>query len=232
MSDNETIEKHASYGIISFNRSSGTGRLFGSPLPQHFGTIRLVISHGEREHEYGEDRYRDGKQIIEVELSASQFAEAITCMGIMPGVPCTLRWMPGVGRVDDVPATEESEMHRATASFRSNVKGIVASVRKQGQEITAILAKDKLSKEDKSKIARLADYVIQEVDSNAPFFVEQFTEATGKVAQRAKAEVAAMLDHVIRSAGMEHVLKLRNGSADQLPKLPAHDDRDEYGGEP
>lgn len=223
MKNETTKETHPSYGMISLTRASGTGRLFGSPLSQHFGTIRIRVSNGSREHNYGEDRYHDEKQIVTVELSASQFAEAITCMGAMPGVPCTVRWIRGIGSIENVPETEHSEMHRAKESFRSNVTNIVGEVRKRGKEIAEILVKDKLSKDDKNKIAKLVDFVVQEVDQNAPFFVEQFQEATDKVAQKAKAEVVAMFEHAIRQAGLKHLASLGTPNEDIVPALPEHD---------
>lgn len=209
MIDEETKETHPSYGMIQFSRISGAGHLFGSPLSQHFGTIRVRIANGERCHDTGNDYYRAKDRIIEIELSAAQFAEAITCMNVGDGVPCTLRWITGVGSVEEVPHTENTEMGRAQEAFKKKLSGVVAAVKKRGEVIADIMKKDRLNKDDRAKVNELADYVVREVHVNAPWWVEQFAEATGKVAAKAKAEVAVMFEHALRAAGMEHIAALR-----------------------
>lgn len=214
---NETNEQHPSYGMIEFSRTSGAGRLFGSPLSQHFGTVRVRISHGERTHDLGEDRYHAEKRIVEIELSASQFAETITTMNVANGVPCTLRWLQGIGSIENVPETEHSEMHRAKENFRSNISAIVANVKKRGKTIAEILKKDRLSKDDRTEIGSLVEYVMLEIDRNAPWFVEQFQEATDRVATKAKAEIVAMFEHAIRQTGLSHL-----ATNAIVPALPKH----------
>lgn len=217
----EARETHPSYGMIQFNRVSGAGRLFGSPLPQHFGTIRLEIRVGERNHDDGEDRYWARLQIVEVELSASQFAEAITCMNVGKGVPCTIRRLNGRG-VGDVPDAESGETERAEESFRERVCKFLDDVKKQREKVDAILAKDRLTKDDRQAIRGSLDFVLREVGQNMPFFVTLFTESAEKIKVKAKAEIAAMLDHAIRLAGMEHVQRHLVGRS--APELPAKDD--------
>lgn len=218
MRNETTSERHPSYGMIEFSRTSGAGRLFGSPLSQHFGTIRVRISHGERTHDLGEDRYSAEKRIVEIELSASQFAEAITAMNIANGVPCTLRWLQGAGSIENVPETEQSEMHRAKDGFRKNIASVVAEVKKRGRSIEEFLKKDRLSKEDRNAIALLVNFVVLEIDRNAPWFVEQFQEATDRVTTKAKAEVVAMFEHAIRQAGLHNI-----ATTAIVPELPNHD---------
>lgn len=225
MSDDKTKETHPSYGMVSLSRVSGAGHLFGSPLSQHFGTMRLRINHGYRVHENGEDKYRSSKEVVEIELSASQFAEMITCTNMSEGVPCTFRWLGGM--MPEVPHTESTEMHRALDSFKAQVAGIVANVKARGEKIATIVQKGKLTKDDQANINNLVNYVVMEVATNAPFFVELFQEVTDKVATKAKAEVAAMFEHAIRAAGMEHIASLRQAPIAQVAELPAHEANDD-----
>ncbi len=45
MSDDETIEQHPSYGVMSISRVSGSGKhLFGATV-DHQSSIRIRISH-------------------------------------------------------------------------------------------------------------------------------------------------------------------------------------------
>lgn len=217
----ETRETHPTFGMIQFCRVSGAGRLFGSPLPQHYGTIRVRISAGERIHEHSEDRYRAKAEYIEIEMSASQFAEAITCMNVGDGVPCTI-WHRNGQRTGEVPDTEAGETQRAEVSFRERVGAFLKAVKTQRSKIEGILAKDRLSKDDKAEVRALADHVVREVEQNLPFFVTLFTESAEKVKVKAKAEIAAMMDHAVRMFGLAHVERLNGDAA--APELPAHEE--------
>ena len=110
--DDEFEREHPSYGILHISRTSGGTsaiRLFGSPLATHYGTIRLTISKGKWIHGLNHDRYFGmSKDFIEVEMSAAQFADAITSLNMGSGTPCTIRYVGGE-RVPDPPdhATED-----------------------------------------------------------------------------------------------------------------------------
>jgi hypothetical protein len=223
MKDESTKEKHPSFGMIQFSRVSGAGRLFGSPLVQHFGTIRVRIAEGHRVHDHGNDYYRADDQIVEIELSAAQFAEAITCMNVGDGVPCTLVHIRGIGRIDDVPDNEGTEMARTQNAFKKKLVGVVDAVKQRGKTIAELMKKDRLSKDDRAKVNEIVDYVVREVAVNAPWWIEQFQEATDKVSSKAKAEIAAMFEHAIRQAGLQHFAALGQKREKELPALPAHE---------
>jgi hypothetical protein len=219
--NDKKIDNHTTFGLIQFSRVSGAGRLFGSPLPNHFGTIRVRIHKAERVHESGQDYYNADQQYIEVELSASQFAEAITTMNVERGVPCTVRRLDGKD-MGQVPDTEANETVRAEESFKTRVAGFVNDVRHKGKALDAILGKDRIGKDDRAAIREIITHVVREVESNAPFFLTLFTESAGKVVVKAKSEIAAMLDHAMRIAGVEHLASLNGRSA--TPELSAHVD--------
>lgn len=89
-------KQHPSYGMIRFARSSigGSGTaLFGSSI-MHNNVIRLSISKGMMEREGNEDWFLAGTDIndmiVEVEMSYTQFAEAITSLNIGEGIPVTI----------------------------------------------------------------------------------------------------------------------------------------------
>ena len=94
-------KQHPSYGMIRLSRSSiggGGTALFGSSI-MHNDVIRLSISKGIMEREGSEDRFfaRESMkdQIVEVEMSYTQFAEAITSLNIGGGVPVTITRLNG-----------------------------------------------------------------------------------------------------------------------------------------
>ena len=63
--------------------------------------------------------------------------------------------------------------------------------------------KKPLSKAEKEAIKGVLDKTIMEVESNAPFVLEQFTESTEKIVVQAKAEVEAFASHAVQVAGLE-----------------------------
>jgi hypothetical protein len=119
MSDDRKEYKHPSYGMIAFNRSMGgrPTRLFGSPLEEHYGTVRVVIGTGTRIHESNMDRYHGSLrgEHIEVEMSAAQFAEVLTSMNQGSGIPCTIRYINGKP-IEDPPPTQKGSRRRSTAT--------------------------------------------------------------------------------------------------------------------
>ena len=72
---------HPAFGMARFSRVSGDNRLYGSAVRhQHF--ISLCIMRGSYQHDLGRDWYHGGEELIEVFLSASQFAEMLTCKAV------------------------------------------------------------------------------------------------------------------------------------------------------
>ena len=86
---------HPSFGMLSFSRAhGGHSNLFGSSI-QHRDTIHMVLKEGTVSRDLNEDWYLGGPEIVEVEMSQSQFAELITSMNMGSGVPCTIKFIKG-----------------------------------------------------------------------------------------------------------------------------------------
>ena len=143
--DDEFEREHPSYGILHIARTSGGGsaiRLFGSPLATHYGTIRLSISKGKWIHGHNHDRYYGmNKDYVEVEMSAAQFADAITSLNLGSGTPCTIRYVQGV-RVDSPPehATEAEHIRDNFENTLDKYKAKAHTYRKKIEELTGKLS--------------------------------------------------------------------------------------------
>jgi len=97
-----TKTSHPSYGTLAFSRRTG-GRgtpLFGSSI-EHRDTIAMTLYHADITRGLHYDSIYGDKKIVEVEMSYSQFAEAITSMNMGSGVPVTVRWTERDGRIPD-----------------------------------------------------------------------------------------------------------------------------------
>lgn len=207
--DDEFEREHPSYGILHISRTSGGTsaiRLFGSPLATHYGTIRLTISKGKWSHGLHYDRYFGmNKEFIEIEMSAAQFADAITSLNIGSGTPCTIRYVDGK-RVENPPehATEAEHIRENFEGSLDKYKEKARTYRKKIEELTG-----KLSAKAKEEIRVALDVMEQQLGSNVPFVVKQFQEATTRITTAAKAEVEAFVTGVVRAAGLQSIAEGR-----------------------
>lgn len=209
MPDDEFEREHPSYGILHIARTSGGTsaiRLFGSPLATHYGTIRLTISKGQWTHGLHYDRYFGmNKDFIEVEMSAAQFADAITSLNMGGGTPCTIRYVGGE-RVAPPPdhATEAEHIRDNFENTLDKYTTKARTYRKKIEELTS-----KLSTKARDEIRIALDVIEDQLASNVPFVVKQFQEATTRITTSAKAEVDAFVTGVVRAAGLQSIAEGR-----------------------
>jgi hypothetical protein len=234
----EKYEEHPSWGMVEFSRveHGGTCRLFGSNLTNHGTTIMLRVWQAHRKHDLGQDWIHGGsRELIEVEMSAAQFAGLLTTMNIGNGVPCTIRHVQGEQRPEVPP--DPGEMGRIRAAFRREIEGddsersghggLTTRLRDLMDEAKKVLSKDGTVKvsERKALLDRL-EMLEQEIRANMPFMLKQFERATEKVATAAKAEVDAFITHAATRLGMERLRELATGGGglalpdDRTPALP------------
>jgi hypothetical protein len=232
--DHEERENHESYVMVGFSRRQGSpGRLFGSSLKTHESYVTLKVSKGERIHSLGYDRYYGGMNgdILEVDLSAAQFAELLTTMNVGSGVPGTLRRAFNK-RVE--PASEtELEVEKIRVGFKKKMGDLASTCRQDIKDVEALLEKKGLVKADKEAILAKFRRVMMEVESNTPFMLSQFEEATEKVVTHAKAEVDAFMTHNVVSEGLRALAAKMEPESPQLTDGPVEfdpEDSDEHGG--
>ena len=215
-------KKHPSYGLVSFSRlSCGGGRekLFCSSILHHFTTVKLTIHEAELTHDLCYDSVFPNKQIVEVELSAAQFAELLTTMNMGSGVPCTIRWREGVGQVEP-PPDDEIEIDRVHESFKANMAERIEWLLGKRRELGEILKKKAIGKQDRVEIEHIIEGVIAEFRSSAPFAVDEFSEATEKIVTAAKAEVDSFVTQVVQKTGLEQLQAMKGSEVIDMKALP------------
>ncbi len=230
--DEETTYRHPSYGIIGFNRTSSSGnrRLFGSALDHHFHTIRVTIGHAERRTDHGLDRFRSTGQIIEIELSAAQFAEAITAMNVGDGVPCTIARMAGVGIIEEPPPVMTESTH-AKSDFAARMKTFAKTLAKTRADVDKATEAKGVGANSRHVIREGVSLIVQEVEQNIPYFVECYQEACERVSAAAKAEADAWLTSAIHRAGLDGLrARLAGPKADEPARLVAGERSEGYDG--
>lgn len=203
----EESKTHPSYGLVQFNRTSNGGRtkLFGSAIKSHANTVRLSVSDNVQhiKGEFGDRYYASGAAIVEVELSAAQFAELITTMNIGQGVPCTIRRL-GFKSIEE-PPDETSEADRMHGQFKAKMRAAGREFRDYVEGLPAKMEAMKIPAKHREAIMAPVARMLQEIESNAPFWLQMFEESSEKIVTTAKSEIEAFIISGIHAAGMKAI---------------------------
>ena len=203
---------HPAYGMLAFTRMTGGNQsLFGSSI-KHHDTIGMTIRHGNVTRGLHKDWYHGTDEIIHVQMSYSQFAEAITSLNQGTGVPCTIRWQEGKGEIPECEFINKrtqfvDEFNKAIDSCITETDDIL-------KETDAILAKKSIGKADREKIAYNMKHIARMMNGNSSFIFKQFQEQMDKTITEAKGEIEAFtqnkLNAIASQALVEHNKELQN----------------------
>jgi hypothetical protein len=193
-------QSHPAYGLLQISRVSGGNLpMFGSSI-NHDHFISLRICRGEKRRELGMEWYSDKGEIIEVYMSSTQFAEAITSLNHGNGVPCTIQhkehdFMPLL------PQDQRKSQH--ATEFKERMQKFAERLGKIKQEANEFLPK--MTKKDAAEWSNKINLIISEVSSGIPYFEQQFREQMEKTVVEAKGEVEAFVNHAIITTGLEAI---------------------------
>ena len=200
MSKRNTVkEEHPSYGMLRFARVSRSGgtKLFGSSI-QHNNTIELTISEGSVERSLNSDFYMGHKQKIVVEMSETQFAEAITSFNIGSGVPVTITYTEKDGMIESCPFASKREQFEN--EFNENVDEANQEVNELISTLEQLFSdKKSLTKKDKEEILSSLGRIRRDINSSQKFLYSQFNEQMNKTVSEAKGEVDAFVQSKINT---------------------------------
>lgn len=212
---------HPSYGMISFSRESCNPptALFGSSI-KHGNPIRMVISHAEIERGLNKDWFHAKGRIAEIELSQSQFADAITSLNMGDGVPCTIIFTERDGRIPACDFTSKIEKFRG--EFTDHLSGIKNSLDDSIKAVEELFENRKtLRKSDKELIMSALRSARQDIDSNAEFIVDSFNEQMDKTVTEAKGEIESFMQQQVHKLASEAISnKAKDGELPDNIKNP------------
>lgn len=208
---------HPAYGMAHFSRVSGTpGNLFGSSVNCD-RYVELEITPGvEVESDSNHSFMASGRPYIRVAFSPAQFAELITSMNIGNGVPCTIKNIAGE-RIDEIPdEIHVNELDRQKDNFKKQMKELSENLHNAQNRIKELLSLPRLTKEQKDELRNVLYKGIQDIDSNIPFYMEMFDEATDNIVQEAKSEIDATVHNCVINAGIKALGEEFNNNRKQL----------------
>ena len=168
-----TRTSHPSYGTIMFNRSnSRVTPLFGSSI-KHNNVIIMELRHAEIERGLNRDWVYGKAPIVEIEMSYSQFAEAITSFGCGSGVPCTIRYTEKDGRIPECDFVSKREQF--TDEFKGKTKDAMNESQQLIQDVTNLFSQKKaLTKADKEAVISKLRKLSMDLGCNLDFIADQF----------------------------------------------------------
>lgn len=191
------------YGMLSFSRcSSGGIGLYGSSIP-HENYITMTVKRGSVKRDFGENRYCGEDMVLSVDMSYTQFCEAISSMGMGDGVPVTLAYTETDGSIQKPPvpntrALLDNDLMKHILETRRKV----AEAQKKAEEI---MSKRTLSKKDKEALINLLRNLENNVGSDTVFLAEQMQRQMDKTVIEAKGEIEAFTQNRLHSIALEAI---------------------------
>lgn len=211
-----TKTSHPSYGTLLFNRAyGGKTPLFGSSI-EHSNVITMELRHAEIERGLNRDWVYGKTPIAKIEMSYSQFAEAITSFGQGTGIPVTIRYTEKDGRIPECDFVSKREQF--TDEFKGKTKDAMNESQQLIQDVTDLFSQKKaLTKEDKKAVISKLRKLSMDIGCNLDFIADQFNEQMDKTVMEAKGEIESFcqnkINTIANAALVEHrdeILKLEN----------------------
>lgn len=203
--------KHPTFGTVCISRGQGSPRpLFGSSI-LHSEVISLVISHAELNRGLSRDSVFSRETIVEVEMSPTQFADAITSLNVGGGTPVTIRFI-GKSEGENL-LHQDPPYQNKVEQFDSEFKQHITELSAEFDEVIALANNTNAQK----RLVKALELLRMRYTENLPFVNRQFSAQMEQSVTEAKGEVEAFVRHTVESYGIEAIKK----QAPQLPEVTA-----------
>lgn len=194
-------DKHPSYGLISFNRTSGDAQLFGSDTPIHgtYVTLRIKAAYTEP-REDGGVWIRAGQQYVQVSLSAAQFAQLLLAMDQGEGIPCTIERL--MGAPVPPPPLRPTRPERIREEFKARIEALSTTVRGLATDVDTVLADGNATNKVRARVRDCLRPVTNAILDGIPHMATAYTEATVAAETALHAEAAALRTVLLERLGL------------------------------
>lgn len=199
---NKEYEAHDSWGMVGiYHQHHGGRELFGSDVTNH-NTICLKIKTAICHRDLHRDWTMGDKTLIEITLSANQFADLLTNANMGDGVPCTIEYMLGKGMIEYKPQKPKFEIIKEESDELaektvSDLKSGIAMVKE-------LIANKKLSKSaGEELLSKMSGAYSSLVGGSKEFFKKQAKREVDDMVTEAKRQVQSYVDNKIYSTGLK-----------------------------
>lgn len=196
-------ETHPSWGTIRVHRCSGSVVLFDS-VARHQHFIALSIHRASRKRDLNQDWIHGGmRELIEINMTESQFARMLSSAGDGSGVPCTLSRIQGElipGAPDDkIGDTYKQEIKDASYETTERLRAIE-------EKLEEMLAGKTVKKGDLRDLQGTVRSACMAIDDHLPFLIGQVEEKLENVVDEAKTNIESFLQLRAQQLGMSQML--------------------------
>lgn len=196
----EYEEEHPAFGLASVSRASGGPRtLFQSDL-QHSETIRLTISRAIRGRSLMRDWLHPRAELIEIEMSLSQWGALISSQGMGVGTPVTIRRTESEVFVPELPY--EPRIAAVVDESKKTVSRLLEHIKDKYSNLRSVID-NKGGVKATREAADSLRWAIESAEGNTAFAVKSVAEATDSVVGQARADIEAHILDAARAAGIE-----------------------------
>jgi hypothetical protein len=180
-------EEHPSFGVMRLSRVTGRRRLFDSSIP-HSEWVTLEISRATRQRDLHHDRVYGGReQLIEIEMSLTQWGAVVSSFNQGSGTPVTLHRVAG----ETMP--EAAHESRLAETAREVAGAAAKSTEKVREAVKAVeLAFErKAGRRELADLLRALHFTVENVPANMKFAADMLTEHAEDVVSKARADIEA-----------------------------------------
>jgi hypothetical protein len=190
-------ERHPAYAQIAASRYSGGTRLYGSDF-EHHNFMVVTIRRSKLQRGLAHDWPMAQDELIEVAMSESQWAAFVSTPNSGMGTQCTIRFYKPEGQIPGIVDQRQRSEH-----FTLEAQERIADVVKRIDNLDKVIDGLKCSQKQKDELRKETYFARQQIESNLPYVARTFGEHMEKTVDRAKTEVHAYVENVIRRAGVE-----------------------------
>lgn len=192
-------ESHPAFAVASVHTSSGTPRaLFQSDL-MHNNTVVVSIQTATRRRDLQRDWVHPRRELIEIEMSESQWGALVSSMGKGSGVPVTLRRSENERTVPALPYQPRTAENRR--EVRETVERLLADATAAMAALDA--AEDsKAGVKERRELRNRLRSTLENAGGNARFAIDSLAEAADSLVNQARADIET---HVMRAAAAHGV---------------------------
>lgn len=190
---------HPSYGMARLSRLSGNfSELFGSEV-DNSSAMCLTIGNASLTQDLGDNWYFKENTIVEAYLSPIQYSELISNPNT-EGVPCTLRYVKGVGHIIYKP--HATQVDYSLQKVKDLADGLQNNIKKSKERATEILSqKGGLKKADKEELMKLISSMDRKLSDGIPFYTKQVKDNAERMVAEAKTDAEALVTNIHNKIG-------------------------------
>jgi hypothetical protein len=192
-------QTHPAFAVATVHTRSGTPRaLFQSDL-MHSNTVVLSVQTATRKRDLKRDWIHPRRELIEIEMSETQWGGLVSSMGKGGGVPVTLR------RSENETFVAELPYQPRTAENRREVLETVEQLLADAKAAMAALdaAEDgKAGVKERRELRNRLRSTLDNAGGNAKFAIDSLAEATESLVNQARADIET---HIMRASAAHGV---------------------------